>query len=45
MYNGFEESIVEDIVQSTLGDVVDQVSMNLPTHEDIMLFVDKEIKI
>ena len=26
-------------------DAVDQVSMDLPTHEDINLFVDKDIKI
>ncbi len=44
-YNGFQESRDEDNVQSTLGDAVDQVSMDLPTHEDIKLFVDKEIKI
>ena len=27
------------------GDVVDQVSMSLPTHKDIKLFIDKDIKI
>ena len=32
-------------VQSTLGDAVDQVFMDLPTHEDIKLFVDKDIKV
>jgi len=27
-----------------LGDAVDQVSMGLPTHEDIELFIGKDIK-
>ena len=45
MYNGFQDSKVEDIVQSTLGDGFDQVSMDFPTHEDIKLFVDKDIKV
>lgn len=43
--NGFQESIFEDIIHSTLGDAVDRFSMNLPTHKDIKWFVDKEIKI
>ena len=29
----------EDTIQITLGDAVDQVSMSLPTHEDIKLFI------
>jgi len=44
-YNGFQESRVEDTIESTLGDVVDQVSKDLHTHEDINLFLDKDIKI
>lgn len=44
-YNIFQEIGVDDTVQSTLGDAVNQVSMNLPTHEDINLFIDKDIKI
>ena len=44
-YNGFQESRVEDTVQSTLGDAVGQVFMNLHTHEDIKLFIDKDINI
>lgn len=43
--NGFQEIRVEDTIQSTLGDAVDQISMSLPTHEDIKLFVDKNIKL
>ena len=43
-YNGFQDNRDEDTVQSTLGDAVDQVSMDLPTHEDIKLFLDKDIK-
>lgn len=41
----FPSKRVEGTVQSTLRDVVDQVSMNVPTDEDIELFIDKEINI
>lgn len=44
-YNGFQESRVEDTIQSTLGDAVGQVSMNFAIHGDIELFVDKDIKV
>lgn len=44
-YNGFQESRVEDTIHSALGDAIDQVSMSLPTHEDIKFFIGKDIKI
>ena len=40
----FRESRVEDTIHSTLGDAVDQGSMNLPIYEDIKLLMDKDIK-
>jgi len=43
-YNGFQESRNEDTVQSMLGDVFNQVSMGLPTQEDIKFFLEKDIK-
>ena len=43
-YNGFQESRVKDTIKSTIGDIVDQLSMNLPIHEDIKLFMEKDIK-
>ena len=45
MYNGFQEKIFEDTIQSTHGDAINLVSMDLPIHKDIKLFVEKEIKI
>jgi len=44
-YNGFQERKVKDTVKSTIGDLVDQVSMNLPIHKDINFFMDKDIKV
>lgn len=35
----------KDTIKSTIGDVVEQVSMSLPIYEDIKLFIEKEIKI
>jgi len=34
----------KDIVESATGDVVERVSMSLPIYEDIMLLIDKDIK-
>lgn len=42
--NGFQGRIYEDNVQSMFGDEVDQVSMGLPPHEDIKLFMENGIK-
>lgn len=42
MASGRTES---NIFKSAIGDVVSQVSMNLPIHEEIELFMDKDIKI
>lgn len=44
-YNGFQESRVKDIVKSAIGDVVNQVPMNLPIQEYIKFFMERDIKI
>ena len=41
----FRRSESKDTVESTMGFAAKQVSMSLPTYEDIKLFVDKDIKI
>lgn len=36
---------LKDTIDSTTGDVVDQVSMSFPIYKDTKLFIDNEIKI
>lgn len=40
----FRRAESKDIVESTTGVVAKQVSMSLPTYEDIKFFVDNDIK-
>jgi len=42
-FNGFQENRDEDTIQGMLGDVVDQLSMGLPTQKDMKLFLGKNI--
>ena len=40
----FKRAESKDNVESTTGFAAKQVSMRLPTYEDIKLFIDKDIK-